>query len=128
MKLTKEQFNDLFLLNPSGNPDHTFQAVEYYMENDNIDFDDNTVDFKYIYDRYKEYLAWWKDTWGKRDQKFVGKTDKLKSIYEFLNAGDHKKSFVVTPTNRIFYLTNNKSISNLKIDLAKFIKRTTKHG
>lgn len=127
-KITKQQFNEVFQLNPTGNPEHTFKAIEYYINNDNIDFDGNIVNIKYISDHYKEYLEHWRDTTGKRDPKYISKTDKLKSLYEFLNSGEHKKSFVVTPTNRIFYLTNNKSINGLKEDLNKFIKKTTRHG
>lgn len=128
MSLTKEEFNQIFQLNPTGNAEHTFKAIEYYIENSDTDFDGNTIDFKYIYDRYKEYLNWWKDSWGKRDQKYVAKENRLKELYRFLNDEDHKKSFVTTPTNRIFYLTNNKSISELKMSLFKFIKETTRHG
>jgi uncharacterized protein with HEPN domain len=89
--MTDEIFKkELWDLNPYfSNPLHNFTNTKHYtevrLENDPVLPTGEKLTFKLLCERYKEYAQDWQESVGKRGKEFVGKKDKLLSIYQYID-------------------------------------------
>lgn len=92
----ESNFDQLWDLNPSGNKEDVSGTVDDY-----IRFNGYTIDG--IISKYKEYLFFWQAKNGEKDPKYIGKSDQLKSISDFLRDGMMRQDFPLPKTSRDYY-------------------------
>lgn len=81
-KITQEELNKIMELNPLGDP----YLAKYDIDNiiGKIDTKGKPIDFNYIYNKYKEYIIWYNTKYSGTEERYIPKTDKLRTISQFL--------------------------------------------
>lgn len=81
-KITEEQLDKIFELNPLGDR----YLCKYDINNiiGKIDTKGKPIDFNYLYNKYKEYIVYYNTRYGNTEERFVPKTDKLRTISQFI--------------------------------------------
>lgn len=83
-----------FILNPFGSSVEAWNQLRYIVDNSELN-NNGEVDYYYLYNKYKEYIDYWNTTFGQRDDKYISKSDKKKSIYDFLIENKYNESFEI---------------------------------
>ena len=107
--------NDLLKLNPDGNIERNETTFEYYSRTHNPDD---------LYKSYLSYIKWWKATFGTRSPKFISKSDRLKSVAEWLETGGHKTVYQVQKSTLMTYMgLDYATVEELEKDYERFKKK-----
>ena len=65
--MKEEEFQKIWSLNKVGNVEHTRNILTYQIEQKEI-YEDEVVDYNYLYNKYKKYKRWWTTKYGNRDE------------------------------------------------------------
>lgn len=101
--MKNEQFNKIWSLHKIGSPDNTKSMLEYQINQQEV-YNGTLIDFDYIYNKYSLYKKYWNHMYGSRDQKYVGKENEMKSIYDFIKSNKFKEDFEIDRTGVDYYL------------------------
>lgn len=88
--ISRADFTKLFWnLNPDATESHHNQEncyIEYLkiVNNEITDFNGDIVDCDYLAGRWKRYVLNWQKKYKNTDESFIGKANKLKSLYIYL--------------------------------------------
>jgi len=96
-------FQGLWSLNKVGNIEHTRNILEYQINKNEI-WEDELIDFNYIFTKYKKYKRWWTTKYGNRDEKYIGKDNELKTIYDFIKSNMFYNEYEIDKNNADYYL------------------------
>lgn len=124
MAFTKQQFHELYKLNPDGDPGEMYKYIDRHMFEDGTvvltSYTKEKVTFDYLLKKYKEYILWWDHIYGKRDQNYVAQADKKKNIKQFCADRMYERNFIIGKKERDNYLFGDISDSYLMDRITDF--------
>jgi len=101
--MKEEEFQKIWSLNKVGNVEHTRNILTYQIEQKEI-YEDELVDYNYLYNKYKKYKRWWTTKYGNRDEKYIGKDNEFKTIYDFVKSNMFHNEFEIDKNSADYYL------------------------
>ena len=81
----------LWNLNPNGNKNSLETTLKIASN--------RGIELEVIFNSYKAYLLQWQQSIGKRDPQYIGEKQQLKSVEEFTEKEEYKKSFALPLTD-----------------------------
>lgn len=92
---TDREFKKLWELNPKHeNPEHNAKNTQFLLDNileqEITLYTGEKVDFKLIYTRLRDYLAWWDINIKPKGAQWIRDKEKLKSTYEYLESKSYE--------------------------------------
>jgi hypothetical protein len=130
---TFEEFkSDLKSINPDGDLRVAYDRLRWYLDptNEQLTDDGDQITWSMIRKKYKEHIAWWKHSYGQREEKYIGNEDKKlkKNIYDFIGGGYYNREWIISKGNmeRDDYLFGKVSIQYLAKQLNNFKSKFTK--
>ncbi|HNX01646.1 MAG TPA: hypothetical protein PKK33_09795 [Candidatus Cloacimonadota bacterium] len=126
-ELAKRFEAELWPLNTQGDYEDTLEKVEFIISMNYTDHFKNKVTFEYILDKYRKYMGWWENTIGVKGPQWIKESERLKSIFDFLDERLFFQSFELPRRIRDLYIFGTESFESLNIKLKAF-KSSFKHG
>ena len=91
--MTIEEFeNGFWSKNPDGNLTETYNSILFHIDNFR-DAKGESLTFEKIEKKYDEYLSYYITKFGQREEQYISKEDKKKSIHYFVTNTMYKNSF-----------------------------------
>lgn len=96
--------NEYFNLNPKGDPLNAWGQLKSQSTYGSKDKNGNPITLDALIESYKEYLNFWKRSFGDKDEKYIAKDDRLSDPEDFIMFKRYSSSWQTTVTSRDNYL------------------------
>jgi len=104
---------------PQGDKVSAKESYTFMTTYEGLTIEGKPVTPEVIYNHFAKYLEWWNSKYKGQDDKFITKSEKLKSFSDFVSTGEYKKSFHISDNPRDSYLFGNYD----RDDISKRIKQ-----
>lgn len=118
-----------FNINPSGDFTESFRLFNLRYESAKgleASEGNSVITYKYICNKYIEYMNWWSAVYGDKDPKWIGKADKLHDPEGFFDDMLYNKIYLLTKQSKDYYIFGSNSIETLRKKLNIFKERHLK--
>ena len=121
--MTDKQFEQLWELNAKGDKDSVRELLDVVFRNSykcNIS-PSGELTYDIFFQQYCRYILWYMNKYSGTDEKYVPKTDKLRTIEDFFNEGMYNNEYPLSTTDTYLGLGRLplKQLLEMEIDATK---------